>query len=239
MITGFTSDDKLLRDGMKVHPATVTPITNEYRALDTRSWVGSYWINSGSTEPGSTTTRIISAVLFTDVYPGDMIRFVTGALFGVSVALLRIDPADTLIPVADLPVAPTVGDLFFIERYVPLSASVEGYLNVSTISNTFPNLTTAANVARGKIAGTSLTGSYATLLSMGAAARHLSIFNSCDQTVLVSFNAGSTDTLELDAGEYFSCDYASLGLQVGSSTIQAKHNGVVPTSGSIRAVIVR
>lgn len=239
MITGFTSDDKLLRDGMKVHPCTSTPLTGKYRALDTRSWVATYFINSGSAEAGSTTTRLISAVLFTDVYPGDIIRFITGALTGFSVALVTISPADTLIPAADFPVAPSLGDIFLVERYTPLRTTSSGELQVDVASSVWPALTSVTNTARGKIAGTSLTGSYATLLSMGGAARHVSIFNSCDEAVLVSFNAGTTDTLELDAGEYFSCDYAALGMQVGSSTIQAKHAGTVPASGSIRAVIVR
>lgn len=100
-------------------------------------------------------------------------------------------------------------------------------------------LEVAANVAMGKIAGISLTGSYATLLTMGGAARQLTIISSCDQTVLVSLDNGTTASFELDPYESISIDYACNGTELASDTIKAKHNGTVPTVGSIRASIVR
>lgn len=112
-------------------------------------------------------------------------------------------------------------------------------VEVANVVTTTPNTGTLANVARGKIAAASLTGSYATLLSMGGAARALHLYNSTDQPVLFTLNAGTTDSVELDAGESFVVDYYANNLTAASSTIQAKYVSTAPSVGSVRAVITR
>lgn len=99
--------------------------------------------------------------------------------------------------------------------------------------------TAAANVARGKIAAASLTTSYATLLTMGGDARVLHLYNSTDQPVLISLDNGSTDSIELDAGESKALDYYANGLSLTSSTIKAKYVSTQPSVGSVRAEIAR
>jgi hypothetical protein len=96
----------------------------------------------------------------------------------------------------------------------------------------------AANLAyysKGKIAGSSLTGSYATLLDPTADLRILAFLNSCNDTILVSLDGGTTDSLELEAGESITLDLGQNGLKFSSAVnISAKHNGAAPTAGSIR-----
>jgi hypothetical protein len=98
---------------------------------------------------------------------------------------------------------------------------------------------TLANVACGKIAAASLTGSYATLLTMGGQGRVLHLYNSTDQPVLFSLDAGTTGSIELDAGESYAVDYVANALIATSSTIQAKYVSVAPSVGSVRAIIAR
>lgn len=141
------------------------------------------------------------------------------------------DAAQSERQAVGIDIGPVVGDVWTPSRVSPT--------NPLPVALSSSGLVTAANVAMGKIAGTSLTGSYATLLSMGGAAKQLTIISSCDQTVLVSLDSGSTNSFELDAFESISIDYACNGMQLASSTIQAKHGGTVPTVGSIRASIVR
>lgn len=92
----------------------------------------------------------------------------------------------------------------------------------------------AALPTYGKIAGTSLTTTYATLLTMSADARGLTIMNSCDQAVIITLDNGTTNNIELDAYESITEDYAALGRYLTSSTIKAKHAGTLPKVGSVR-----
>lgn len=92
--------------------------------------------------------------------------------------------------------------------------------------------------ARGKIAGASLTGSYASLLSAPATrGRVLYLLNDCDQSILISFDGGTTAHFELAPGESPVIDLKANGLALESG-ISVKHAGVAPTSGSIRASVI-
>lgn len=97
-------------------------------------------------------------------------------------------------------------------------------------------LTSATLQARGKISGTALTGSYATILTTASNFKILYLFNTCDQTIFVSLDNGTTDHFELESGESVTVDFAANDIVLASgSVVRAKHAGVVPTSGSIRA----
>jgi hypothetical protein len=111
-----------------------------------------------------------------------------------------------------------------------LSCDTSGNLNVNTAGTA-----AIAYQAKGKIAGSSLTGSYATLLNPTSDLRIIQIFNSCNQTILVSLDGGTTDTFELEAGESTSVDLATNGMKFDNAVnISAKHGGVAPTAGSVR-----
>lgn len=111
-----------------------------------------------------------------------------------------------------------------------IQTAVEGTLDVA------PVLSNLAYTASGKIAGTSLTGSYATLLDPSSDIRILNLFNSCNATIFVSLDGGSTDSMELEVGESVSLDLGANGLKFANAVnISAKHAGAVPTAGTIRA----
>jgi len=96
--------------------------------------------------------------------------------------------------------------------------------------------TNLAYTAKGKIAGTALTGSYATLLNPTSDLRIIAIFNSCNDTIMVSLDGGTTDSFELEAGESISLDLAANGLKFDNAVnISAKHAGAAPTLGTVRA----
>lgn len=145
--------------------------------------------------------------------------------------------------------APVAGDAGLITRSIlygingstPTKVNVDSSGDVQTdvLSVPFATLTAATVPARGKIAGTSLTGSYQNLLVMGGNARAVTLMNSTDQNVIISFDGGTTDNIELDAYESTTQDYASLGVFLTSGTIQTKHGGTLPKVGSIRAWVVR
>lgn len=111
--------------------------------------------------------------------------------------------------------------------------------NAGAPGNSTPRVAVAAaNIAytaKGKISGASLTGTYATLLNPTSDLRMLYFFNSCDATILVSLDGGTTDSFELEAGESFSIDFAANGLKFDNAVnISAKHGGAAPTTGTIR-----
>jgi len=101
------------------------------------------------------------------------------------------------------------------------------------------NSSSVAAVARGKIAAASLTNAYTTLLTMGGSARALHLYNSTDQPVLITLDNGTTDSVELDAGESYVIDYAMNGMSLTSSTIKAKYVSTAPSVGSVRAILAR
>lgn len=87
----------------------------------------------------------------------------------------------------------------------------------------------------GSLTGTALTGSYQTALTLTADAVCLAILNTCNNTIFVSLDGGTSDTLKLESGESLTLDFGTNGRKVTSgATIQAKHAGAAPTSGTIR-----
>ena len=56
------------------------------------------------------------------------------------------------------------------------------------------------------------------------------------RAILVSLDGGTTDSLELEAGESCTIDLATNGLKFDNTVnISAKHGGAAPTTGTIRA----
>lgn len=94
--------------------------------------------------------------------------------------------------------------------------------------------------------GASLTGSYANVgTALANSARIIFIFNGCDEPITVSWDGGATDGFVLPATSAVSvdCSINKEGnqhppqLPVGAQ-FQAKHNGVVPTSGSVSITVI-
>ena len=74
---------------------------------------------------------------------------------------------------------------------------------------------------------------------MSGAAKHLALWNSTDQNLLITYDNGTTDNVELDAGEFYSVDFVALGTVLPASTIKVKWLTAAPKFGSVRAVIIR
>lgn len=87
----------------------------------------------------------------------------------------------------------------------------------------------------GAINGSALTGSYQTVLTLTADAVCLAILNTCNNTIFVSLDGGTSDTLKLESGESLTLDFGTNGRKVSSGAlIQAKHAGAAPASGTLR-----
>lgn len=105
--------------------------------------------------------------------------------------------------------------------------------------STYPYLSSAVVPARGKIVAGALTGSYASLLVMGGNAVAAVFSNSTDQDVLISYDNGTTDHLELAPGETVFIDFQGNGRVLASNTIKAKYVSAGPSIGSVRAAVFR
>jgi hypothetical protein len=92
--------------------------------------------------------------------------------------------------------------------------------------------------AYGEIEGTALTGSYQQVITGNDDVFIIFVFNSCDDTVILSFDGGITDHFKLDKRESFDIDLRTSTLLIGRPTIMAKHDGSVPSSGSIRITLL-
>jgi len=89
--------------------------------------------------------------------------------------------------------------------------------------------------SEGNIVGTSLTGTYATIFTTAGAMKMLFLRSSCNQPVVISMDGGTTSTFILEQGNSVSFDFATDGMKIGAGVnIQVKHNGVVPTAGTVR-----
>ena len=96
------------------------------------------------------------------------------------------------------------------------------------------------------IAGTALTGSYQNVGdALDNPARIIFIFNGCDEPVTVSWDGGVTGGFNMPATSAVSvdCSINKEGnqhppqLPLGAQ-FQAKHNGSVPTSGSVTVSVI-
>lgn len=111
--------------------------------------------------------------------------------------------------------------------------------NQSNVPTSAQVVATGSNQIKGKIAGASLTTTYATVITPSFITATLFIFNSCNQTIVVSINAGTTDCFELEIGEAATVDFGANGRSIAASTaIQAKALSAVPTSGTVRITAI-
>lgn len=85
----------------------------------------------------------------------------------------------------------------------------------------------------GAIDGTSLTGSYQTVLTPGNDLCSIYLLSSCDKPIIVSLDGGVTDHFKLD-NDGLVFDGRTNSKHIRNPVIKAKHAGVVPTTGSIR-----
>jgi len=91
-----------------------------------------------------------------------------------------------------------------------------------------------------KVAGTALTGTYAEVVAEDLDERPAVIFivNSCDDTIFVSLDGGTTDHFELESGEDIVVDLGANGMRQDGSAIHAKHAGSAPTAGTLRITVI-
>lgn len=104
------------------------------------------------------------------------------------------------------------------------------------------------NTAYGRLAFGSITGTYATLLTVTpstgsitnnrGAATILYFFNNLNADVIISLDGGTTDAVYLPANFSWTCDL-STGNMLYTGTIQVKHTGSAPASGGIACSVVR
>jgi len=225
------------------HEAAATP-------LSARLSDGSAFYN-GATE--TTVNAIKTAVEIID-------NAIAGAEMQVDVITLPALPAGSNnigdVDVLSLPALPAgsnnIGDVDVLTLpALPTGANTIGSVGVTNLPTTVdtnagaagastPRVAVAATniayTAKGKIVGSSLTASYATLLNPTTDMRMVYIFNTCNQTILVSLDGGTTDSLELEAGESVTMDLANNGLKFDNAVnISAKHGGAAPTAGTVRA----
>ncbi len=109
---------------------------------------------------------------------------------------------------------------------------------VTSITNTVTTdqvATTAATFQDGAILFSSLTTSFATVITTGGILKNVSMRNNANAVVAVSLDGGSTTSYTLDSGDALSLDLKILGLRIAASVaLQAKYVGGAPTSGNIR-----
>jgi hypothetical protein len=93
--------------------------------------------------------------------------------------------------------------------------------------------------AGGRIAGTSITGSYqAVLSSVPGRGVVMFIANSCNTEITVSLDAGTTDWLSFPPGYSPTIDFGANDAEF-SGTVSVKHNGIAPASGAFSVGIIR
>ncbi|OQB10453.1 MAG: hypothetical protein BWY21_00374 [Parcubacteria group bacterium ADurb.Bin216] len=93
--------------------------------------------------------------------------------------------------------------------------------------------------AGGRIAGTSITGSYQNVLSsVPGRGLVLVIANSCNQELVVSLDGGTTDWMYFPPGYSPNIDLAANDAEY-SGTVSVKHNGVAPASGVFSVGVIR
>ena len=93
--------------------------------------------------------------------------------------------------------------------------------------------------AHGELVGTSITASYQTIIAPGGDARLVIFVNDCDEDLLISFDAGSTDHIKLLKNVSIALDFALNGMVINEANYQVKHDGDAPTAGSITCTVFR
>jgi hypothetical protein len=95
------------------------------------------------------------------------------------------------------------------------------------------------DVTGGSIAGTSITGSYQTVLSSIQGRGVVLVFgNSCNTDLVVSLDGGTTNWMILPAGFSPVLDFGSNDVEF-SGSVSIKHNGVGPASGTFAVGVIR
>lgn len=90
------------------------------------------------------------------------------------------------------------------------------------------------------IAFGSITSSYTTLLSNLTGCAILSLWNTTDQDIFVTWDNGLYDAVLLPPGGFQQLNFGANGLILNSiSSIKAKYASVAPTTGAIYASAVR
>lgn len=158
---------------------------------------------------------------------------------------VAFDPSLSYAGITAMCFDPDTGD----RDAIPTSTDTPGASHVGVVTRNIPSGTqniaitavSATVPAYGKIAGSSLTTSYQTVLTMGGAGKILQIWNSTEVPVIFSYDGGTTANLELGPYESESVDYAANGMTLASGTIQAKLvSGSAPVNGgSVRAKVTR
>jgi hypothetical protein len=121
----------------------------------------------------------------------------------------------------------------------PVSGTVTANAGTGTFAVDPAQANVGSNGAVGSVTGSALTGAYATVVTPGFASRIVQIFNSCNNTIKVSLDGGTTDFFILEAFETSSLDLGTNGRKIAASTnLQAKHNGTAPTTGTIRITAI-
>lgn len=108
-------------------------------------------------------------------------------------------------------------------------------VDTSGFTQTTAQTVAASFPAKGEIDSTTLTGVYQNVFTAASNLAAVFIFNSSNQTILVSLDAGVTDHFELVAQQSFTIDVGTNNRHIASGTdIRVKHDGVVPTGGTVR-----
>lgn len=90
----------------------------------------------------------------------------------------------------------------------------------------------------GEIQGSSLTGSYQTILTPSGPYQVVQVFNDCDKPIIMSFDGGNTETHKLNQESFVLDISANAGLEL-VLPIKVKHAGSAPSLGSIRVSIIK
>ena len=105
------------------------------------------------------------------------------------------------------------------------------------MSTNSPILTQSA----GRIAFGSVTGAYATLLTVAGTGATMIINSSLDKEVVLSLNGGTNDHVYIQPGltpASLIIDFAANDMSY-SGTIQVKHTGAAPTAGVLSVLVIR
>lgn len=92
----------------------------------------------------------------------------------------------------------------------------------------------------GYVAGTSITGSYQTVLSLSDDSDFLFIFNTCDTALIMRVPSyTSTAEIRLPAGANFSLDCRTNSKRLAKGNIEIKYAGAAPTTGEFCVTVAR
>ncbi len=228
-VKGYSNAAKL--DGQPCQFATVSPLRTQQHGLDVVAHGTFQSIGTDSVEALSTALIIVATSHA--ALTGDMISITSGALQYYEAKVWKVT-TNAIYLAEQLPSAPLAAVTFSILRHKAQVINSDGSVTVAQASTA-----TGSNQLKGKIAGTALTGSYATLITLTFDASMLYFFNSCDDTIILSIDSGTTDAFELEAGESFTLDLGSNNRKISSGvTIRAKQNSATPTNGTIRCAAV-